>query len=531
MNHEQPSGFNPTQALRLLVNHPTRWLVPAAAIAVLAGVVALVRPATWEASQALIVRNEASGNHDGPGNFGHGDQMKTVQETILELAKSRRVLATALAEVGPPSDATEPDAWPTDRDVADLRDAVKLTPPKGAEFGMTEVFYLQVRDHDRSRAIALAEAVCNQLENRFQQLRDAKAKSMIDELVKTVRLARTDLEDATDRMAEIEKQVGADLAELRILHDATTGEGTLRRTRTEITTELRAARAATRANEELLAVLSDASEDPGRLVATPNRLLDSQSSLRRLKEGLVDAQLRTAGLRGRMSDEHPLVQAAHESEHEIRRHLHNELATAIRGSKIELRLNHDRLSMLETQLATTTERLDQLAALRAPYSNRVTEVAHRAELLAQAERDLAEARASRAGAGAASLIARIDSPDAGTNPLGPGRGMIVLMGIAGGLLTGMGMLFISVPPATAPDRTAKPQASDHTAKPQAADHTAKPQAADLRTTTPDHTSKPQAVEYPFPMIGKPNEAGLEIGAGLSLSEALQRVGTGEPASF
>jgi len=348
MSSAPQSIVTPGQFVSILAGHPKCWLVPALVVAVLAAAYALVRPATWEASQALIVRNEAAGSQSSPGKFSHSDEMKTVQETILELAGSRTVLAEALREIGPPAArASADEAWPGDRDVDNLRKSVKLDPPKGAEFGSTEIFYLRVRDRSRPRAVALVAAICDQLEARFQQLRDTKAQSMIDELVKAVDLARDDLDESTARLKEIEQQVGSDLAELRGLQEWGSGDGQLGRTITEIRNELRDAQAVEKSSGELLVFLRAAQEDPSRLVATPNRLLEAQPALKRLKDGLVDAQLRSAELRGRMSDSHPLVLAARESEQQVSRHLHNELATAISGVDLDLRLNADRVALLQ----------------------------------------------------------------------------------------------------------------------------------------------------------------------------------------
>ena len=47
--------------------------------------------------------------------------------------------------------------WPTERDIVDVRKYVKLVPPKGAEFGKTEVFYLTVRAESPARSVALNE--------------------------------------------------------------------------------------------------------------------------------------------------------------------------------------------------------------------------------------------------------------------------------------------------------------------------------------------------------------------------------------
>jgi uncharacterized protein involved in exopolysaccharide biosynthesis len=437
-------------ALRQFFGHAVtgwrRWLLPAAAVAAVAAVYAVVRPDTWEAAQALMVRNEATSHETAPGKFRMPEEMKTVQETILEVIRSRGVLAAALKEIGPPDDFRLPaEQWPSEEAIVTLRRAVKLSPPKGAEFGKTEVFYLEVRDGDRQRAIALNRALFAQLQARSQELRDAKARSMIAELEKTVQLARADLIAATAQLTATESAVGGDLAELKAMGEITNGDSALRRTATEIRGELRAIRTAIHADRELLALLTDANDDPGRFVAMPNRLLDSQPALRRLKEGLVDAQLQTARLEGRMAAEHPLVRAAREAENEVGRQLHNELATAVRGVEVELRLHENRETHLAGQLAEVNARLDKLAALRADYTVQAGETQHRKLLTERAEQNLAEARAAQASAKASHLINPIDAPDAGIRPIGPSRAMIVLAGIVGGLLTGLGVLLFSLP--------------------------------------------------------------------------------------
>jgi uncharacterized protein involved in exopolysaccharide biosynthesis len=433
--------------LHLLRAHVWLWLLPAVVIAAAAGAYAVLHTATWEASLALMVRNEAVNADRGPGKFAYPEEMKTVQETILELAKSRSVLEAALRQVGPPAEGRNPAAWPTDRDIESFRKYVKLVPPKGAEFGKTEVFYLTVSAEHRPRSVALNDAVFRQLQVQFQQLRDAKAQSMIEELTKTVRLAKADLAEATAALASTEHRVGSDLAELRSMQEMASSDSALRRSGEEIRSQLRENAATEKSNRELLAVLTKAQDDPGRLVATPNRLLDSHPSLRRLKDGLVDAQLRTATLMGTMSADHPRVRAAKEAEEQIGRHLHDELALARRGVEVELRVIADRRALLEEQLATTNERLDRLVTVRAGYANEVTETKNRAVLLERAEQNLAEARAARASAKAASLISRIDMPDAGIYPVGPGRIAIALSGLVGGLLAGFGVVFLAVPSA------------------------------------------------------------------------------------
>jgi len=462
MNHSLCPIATARQLASLLVIYWRRWLVPAVAAAVLVGfyAVAVHRP-VWKASQALAIRNEAANNQLGPGKFGHSDEMKTVQETLLQLTTSRGVLSAALAEVGPLAGRGSVD-FPGETDVDDLRKAIKLAPPPGVEFGASEVFYLTVEDHDRNRAIALNHALCRHLQASFRQLRDAKAQSMIDELTRSVHLAKADLAESTARLTVVETQVGSDLAELRNLQDRASGDSGLQRIATEIQNEIRQTKAARTSAEQALALLEKAQRDPATLVATPNQLLESQPGLKRLKDGLVDAQLRTATLKGHMSEAHPLVQAARHAEQETARNLHAELAVAIGGMQTDLRSNGQRLALLEDQLAQTTARQRRIAELRAEYANLVAENARRTTLLERAEHNLAEARAAHAGANAASLLSRIDAPDAGARPCGPGRATILLLGAAAGLLLGFGILALTVPslpsalPAPAPAVAAAP---------------------------------------------------------------------------
>jgi uncharacterized protein involved in exopolysaccharide biosynthesis len=211
-------------------------------------------------------------------------------------------------------------------------------------------------------------------------------------------------------------------------------------------TELRAARVAVESNQSLLKLLQAAIDDPHALAAAPGRLLESQPSLKRLKDGLVDAQLRTSQLLGSMSETHPLVVAAKEAEAAINEQIHDELDVATSGVEVELNLATSRATALESQIADARKRLDHLADIRAEYANVVAEVHLRTDTLKSAETQLAEARASQAAAHTASLLSRIDTPDTGASPIGPGRSMIVAGGAAGGLIAGLGLLFLTVPP-------------------------------------------------------------------------------------
>ncbi|MGD9645094.1 MAG: Wzz/FepE/Etk N-terminal domain-containing protein, partial [Pirellulales bacterium] len=430
---------------RLLWKYRTRWLVPTVAVSAIAAAYALVRPDSWEASQALIVRNEATTTPELPGKFRQIDDMKVTQETILALAKSRDVLAATLSAVGPPADRKAKGEYPSPREIAALRKVVKLAPPKGTEFGKTEVFYLKVRSTDRARAIALTAALSEQLQAGYQKVLDHKAQSMEHELVDNVTVAEARLREASGELSKLEREVGQDLAELRILHSNPSGDSDMRLRAITIENDIRKYQTQQRAASDLRNLLVAAAKDPTHLIAAPNSLLESQPALKRLKEGLIDAQLKTALAMGSMTADHPTVKSAALAEAEIHRRINNELSIAIRGLDGDLQLNASQIEMLQKQLDDTRDRLTRLANLRADYSNLVTDVEHANKRLEVARTTLADARAKQTGARNSNLISRLEAPDGGTEPVGPGRAVTALLGVAAGLVIGRGVLILTVP--------------------------------------------------------------------------------------
>jgi polysaccharide biosynthesis transport protein len=442
------AALQPADFVRLVRTHIRWWAIPAVAFFVLAGAYSLISPRKWEASQAFIVRPEvASVSEERIGKFSDLSEMKTYQETILEIAKSKRVIQATLVEVGPPSNYRRPAEWPTALDIDDFRSRIDMSPPGGAEFGKTEVFYISIHDSKRDRASALVAAHCSQLEKRMQEIRGQRASGMIAELERTVAMANGDLASQTKNLSAFETKVGADLPELRNLNaDVGGGQGEVSQERQAIEGERRANEARQNESERLLKLLVAAQNDPQQLLATPNSLLVSQPSVSQLKNAVVNAQLRTAELLGSRSENHPFVVAARESEALIRRQLNNEVAVAIRGLEVEIELCVDREKSLASKWSAARERMSHLAEARAEYSNLVASVQNHTRLVETARKNLADARARQASAYSGSVISRIDGVEAGVHPIGPGRKTITAAGGVAGLAFGFGLIFLFANP-------------------------------------------------------------------------------------
>ena len=279
---------------------------------------------------------------------------------------------------------------------------------------------------------------------------------MTTELQRAVRLAQSELQDSTDQLGKLESGVGADLADLRSISKLSSGGSSLQQALTVLDNQLRTAKVAELSNGRLAAMLRAAEHDSRQLLAMPGSLLDKLPALGRLKEGLVDAQLRTAQLLGAMSEAHPSVQDAVANEHEVEHHIRRELPVAIRTIEVERQLAQITIQSIERQATDVRRRSERLAAIRSEHAKLVAQVERHTQQVKQAESRLAETRSAAAGARAANLISLVDSPDTGTRPLGPGKTVIAGVGFVGGLMAGIGILFLTVPgsvPCLAPPRT------------------------------------------------------------------------------
>jgi uncharacterized protein involved in exopolysaccharide biosynthesis len=92
--------------------------------------------------------------------------------------------------------------------------------------------------------------------------------------------------------------------------------------------------------------------------------------------------------------------------------------------------------------------MNRLADLRAEYANLVAATKYRGETLKAVEQELSESRASQRVARTASMISLVDTPDAGTRPVGPGKTMIAAAGFGGGLMIAAAIVFLTVVPGT-----------------------------------------------------------------------------------
>ncbi|RMF44024.1 MAG: hypothetical protein D6753_03605 [Planctomycetota bacterium] len=453
MNIPQITNQQLLQLVRVYWHWRWLWVGSTAAFAGLGlFYVLFLKTDTWVASQGLIIRDEANASVVRLGRFESQTEMKAAQETVAEMARNAQVVADALQAVGREPTRhwfffTKTDTRrPTNKEVEELaKECITVRAPRGAELGTTELIYLDVKQQSRPRALALNKALCDALERRMQQVRQARAQGVIGELKAARDAAARDLDEATEKLRAMEAAAGADLADLRSLTDATAAGSSTRQALDMVKIEIRQAELQLAELNVDLRTALESFEHPDKLLLTPSKLVNSQPGLKQLREGLAAATIATSQLRGRYTDSHPSVRTALEAEMQIRQQLRSELGVAVETLRREVGLAQERLEKLQAQRESYERRIKQLGEVRAVYANLANEVRARNERLQAAEKALADAEAARDAAMTSSLITRIDNPLIGEKPVGPGRSTIVAGAMFSGLFFGFGVVFLLSP--------------------------------------------------------------------------------------
>ncbi len=406
---------------------------------------ALFKGDLYSASQPLVVRDEASSSVARLGRFPSQTELKAAQKTIQEMAHNREVVAAALRQIGPPSGRPDPD-YPSTKVVDSIASShVNLLAPNGAEFGNTEVVYLQVKAKTQQRANEFCRAMLDNLTEQLRRVRQVRADSMIEELSHTREVARKNLDEASSRMNQIEIEFGTDLGELRNLNDAISGDGANRRALESITDELNEAELALDKRESLYELLVAGSEDPQQLLINGGDLLAEQPSLLRLKEGLIDAQIASSRQSGVYTDANPKQRVALAAEKEISTRMQIETAAVIRAMQPILKLERAQVANLHVRKEELNRRLNHLANARTNYAKIDAEVRQRTEQLAEAERALADATAIRSAALSTNLVEDLGPPQVTDHPIGPSGSLLAFGSTLAGLICGLGSVFLIAP--------------------------------------------------------------------------------------
>ena len=448
MSNTTPQSTRVSDLISLLRKH---WLLLAVPLALctLAALWFAFKPKMWEARQSLAVRDDLIGESFKPGRFDSLDSMKTAQETILHIATDYGVVKGALEMIGPPSGKGKKwlDGKGGMQNVEAARENISLIAPNGAEFGKTEVIILKVQTNSRERSAKFVTALLDQIEAKLRTLRSQRLQSMEAELGQALELAQKDYSEFSQELLDLENQVGSDLPILLSMTNDSYSQNDIQIALENLRLAQRSAKDDYQELVALLDVLETTSNNPEALVATPDQLLEKQPAIKRLKDGLVDAQLALSTLRGQYEELHPQVVKARYAVQETAAQIRQELLTSMNGLSNQMSIQKNRVERLSIEQNQLEERLLRLTSSRGRYATLSSESKTRNDELASARNQYAEIKSLGAAASTVNLLSRLDKePYVDGKPLGPGKTTILGSGILGGLLIGTGLIMFFAGP-------------------------------------------------------------------------------------
>ncbi|HMO13462.1 MAG TPA: hypothetical protein PKD64_02400 [Pirellulaceae bacterium] len=411
------------------------WLAPVLACTFISLVYALLGPRSYVATQAFVVRDDMA-KTNSPGRFDSLDSMKTAQETIVRVTKSINVVRKTLERLGDSTDM---------KSIETLQNAISFNAPDGAEFGKTEILLLRVKDRNRDKSVQIVSILFEELEQELRTLRKNRAASMEQEMKLASEFAKNEWDVIASELSKIEAELGVDLIDLRSMNEAFANQGTLAKQLDQVRSEVRPAAVTSAMLREQLAILERAQHNPNEILATPNELLEAQPALRRLKDGLIDAQLRLAKLSGDYTADHRKTVAAQRAVDDVSKKIRQELDAAVDGLKIQVGIANTRLRNLETNERELVNRLNELANLRVDYGKLVDDYQQRRENYRRTLEQYALAKAAHVSASQVDLIQRSEEAYVGSRASGPGKTSLVAGGILAGLAIGVGLILLFTP--------------------------------------------------------------------------------------
>ena len=435
--------------LLTLYRYKIVWIAPAILGAVLALYYAtMLSPQIWSARQSMIVRDDLLGQSYKPGRFDSIESMKSAQETILEIARQPQVIRNAMAQLGPPETLKNQAAiaeWPNEETIEDMQDAVLIHAPNGAEFGKTEVIVLNVKQSTPERSLKFIELLLVEIIAKVDQVRSMRLQSMEVELTRVRDAAMAELNKSKDKLIQMDKSLGSDIATMNALSDPQNSDNSIKRDISQIRIEIREATLQLEKRTALLLQLEEAKTKPDRILGLSAEMIGILPALDDLKKEMIEKQAQFAVTTGLYLPGHPKYVQSQKSIEAMRQQIHLELDLCVTAMQNEVKDAKTRWSRLDKEMNSLDQQLTKLSENRTEILTLVAELKERTEIANKAQSNLAEIK-SLAEAGVSNLIARVDEPQVSTRPDGPGKKLKILVGGFAGLMLGLGVVLLIAPP-------------------------------------------------------------------------------------
>lgn len=404
----------------------------------------LLATKTYTARQSLILRDDLMGDAYKPSRFESQEQLKSAQETVLEIARKPQVIKAVLEQLGPTSSFSF-GTYPSAETIEDVQGNITLAAPNGAEFGKTEAVVLSVKTVDPERSRKFVNLLLDQIDSKLNEVRLLRLESMRNELSQASVNAMQSLKTASRRLQDLEKSFGADITTIRGLNDPQ-GSGGFDLKLNQIRLEQRQAAAQLASAKNQRALLLSAEKNGGVEFVSSNELLELQPALRGMMTNLSAAMAQLAINEGRYTSLHPELQRSRRAVKQQKQQLFNSIGTTIKGLDSQIQT----LGALEKRLGQAVvkleKQLENLTEQRVPYATLEEEVKKKAEVYNEVQGRLAQVQSYASSKEEVAMLTRVDEPQVNSRPDQIGAFQSGVIGGAIGLICGLGLVALLAPP-------------------------------------------------------------------------------------
>ncbi len=429
-----------------LIDYWYLWIIPCLLGGGLATFYSLfLHTPTYTARQSLIVRDDLMGDAFKPSRFESLDSMKSAQETILEIARKPEVVRSAIEQMKETSSSFFGNGGVSDQEIEAMQGNIEFGAPNGAEFGRTEAVVLKVTTEQRDQAKDFTNLLLDAIDSKLSDVRRQRLKSMQKELTLASEESRKLLDKSSRELQEIERGFGVEITTIRGLNDPQ-GGNSFDLKLNQIRLEQRQAVSTLASAKEQKTLLENAQSNRSLELVTSSQLLELQPALRGMMHSLNNAREKLSADEGRYRPLHPALKASREAVRHQKEMLFNSLEPAIAGLDSQIAMAESQVGRLNKSIVELENKLLDLTAQRVPYHTLQEEVKNKSKVYSDVQAQLSQIQSYTSSSDNIALLTRVGEPQVGSRPNGLGKKAFVLVGFMGGLLVGLGLVALAVPP-------------------------------------------------------------------------------------
>jgi len=324
-----------------------------------------------------------------------------------------------------------------------MQGEIEFGAPNGAEFGRTEAVVLKVTTTTREKAKVFTDLLLDEIDSKLSDVRRQRLSSMEQELTLASEASKQRLEESSGQLQELERGFGTEITTLREMNDPQ-GGNTFDQKLNQIRQEQREAVSSLASAREQRVLLENARTT--KSLVTSSELLQMQPSLGVMMGSLNTARETLAINEGRYMPLHPALKASREAVKYQEKMLFKSLGPTIAGVDSQIATAESKVERLDKSIVELEEKLMDLTEQRVPYAKLQEDVVNKTKVHSDVQAKLSQVRSYTNSSQNIGLLTRVGEPQVGSRPNGLGRKALILVGLLGGLLIGLGLVALAVPP-------------------------------------------------------------------------------------